>query len=58
MHTVSLGVAQHIAGNILYEITHVLANRGSVKAGCRICGLSLWRPFGWTVQQLDLEASH
>ena len=33
MHTVSLGVAQHIAGNILYEIIYVvLANRGTVKS--------------------------
>ena len=33
MHTVSLGVAQHIAANILYEIIYVvLANRGTVKS--------------------------
>jgi hypothetical protein len=32
MHTVSLGVAQHIAGNILYEIIYVVLARGSVKS--------------------------
>ena len=32
MHTVSLGVAQHIAGSILYQIIYaVLASRGTVK---------------------------
>ena len=33
LHTVSLGVAQHIAGNILHEIIYVvLADRGTVKS--------------------------
>ena len=33
MHAVSLGVAQHIAGNILHEIVYVLlASRGPVKS--------------------------
>ena len=33
VHTVSLGVAQHIAGNILHEIIYVvLADRGTVKS--------------------------
>ena len=33
MHRVSLGVAQHIAGNILHEIIYVvLANRGTVNS--------------------------
>ena len=33
MHRVSLGVAQHIAGNILYEIIcAVLPSRGTVKS--------------------------
>ena len=37
-HTVSLGVAQHIAGNILREIVYVLlARRGPVKS--RVEGL-------------------
>ena len=33
MHTVSLGVVQHTASNILYEIIYaVLASRGTVKS--------------------------
>ena len=33
VHTVSLGVAQHIAGNILHEVIYVvLADRGTVKS--------------------------
>ena len=56
--TVSLGVAQHIAGNILHEIIYVLlAHRGTLKSRVKISGLSLWRPIGWAEQQLDLEAS-
>ena len=48
VHTVSLGVAQHIAGNILHDIIYVvLADRGTVKkqaAGSVAChggGLSV-----------------
>ena len=36
MHTVSLGVTQHIAGNILREIIYVvLASRGTAKSRVR-----------------------